>query len=209
VRIAYDLDRSRELDDFARDPSYWSERRKQSPRPLETAEQSALAVAKGALRGSGAVAHRLRVAFARQISVRCEVRYGYVPESGTGASLLALAACDDREGSYVACLGLGGLEAVDEASRHVADAPAPAGIDLDPQHTYAIELRLAGERAASFVDGVQAKEIATGPRERGEVVLFVHSDPEIAVERLVVEGDLDVDGCRRAWVAARVSELGI
>ena len=67
---------------------------------------------------------------------------------------------------------------------------------------------MAGERAIGFLDGAQVSEIAIGSRNRGDIVLLVHSDPVFALLRLEVEGKLDLERARQRWIARQLVDYG-
>ena len=74
-----------------------------------------------------------------------------------------------------------------------------------------LELRHDGETISSRLAGEQVKQLPAGNTQSGEVFVWVKSDPLFEITRFEVEGRLEptsLDELRRAWVDARLVEMG-
>jgi len=70
-------------------------------------------------------------------------------------------------------------------------------------------LHLDEGRATAIVDGANVASVPFASKSAGAVAILVHADVTIEVDELVIEGELDADSAREAWIAARRAELGL
>ena len=209
VRISYELEDPAELQDFTPDPRYNALFRSTLPELL-TAGDTHVGVAEGALNAIGATSYRHVLSFVAPVTVRWKFRYGYVTPEGTPDIHDFVAVCDDGQGNYAALTGFGGLVVLDKPGYHrfehvQSDRP------FKPHQVFEFELEHDGRVVSSRVDGEPVKEVPSGPRTSGHLLLFFHTDTPVSIDELVIEGRVDPEvreALRGAWVAERLSELG-
>lgn len=209
VRIVYEFDDPEELEDFASADGYLQERAVELP-PVQVAEPG-WKVKGGNLEGRGAVALRHLVGLEAPLEVRYQLLYGRAqPGQALNATLL-MAVCDDGDGSYVGAWDLFDLEAIDRATGYVRTAYEQGERKIPPARSIDVELEHDGEKAHLRVGGRDVREVATGKRDRGTTLLWMHGDAVIAVRRLEIRGTLledTEDPARAAWVEEELGKLG-
>jgi hypothetical protein len=205
VRITYDFERGDELGDFELDHGYWSAWRARLPALAQPAPN--LSIHARALRVRGAACLRHEWPFTSPVTVRAKFAFeGLQGDSGT-TPIFFLAACDDRAESLVRCEAFGNLEARDVSTEFRAKDALRSGHEIEEQIPCEVALTVADGRAASYVDGAAACRVDAGPRTRGDVLIYVHSQPVIAFQRLVIEGVPDEDAVRAQWIEQNLSAM--
>jgi hypothetical protein len=206
ARITYEFDKPAEFGDFVKLERYlpdWNARRGLTHK---SEADTALTVEKGKLRGTGLACYRLELAFEAPVTARYGLLSYCDSANDEGSCMICL--CDDGKSNYLGCEGLGGMRAIDLPSR-TDERDYPNGVRADPDHEYAIEMRVADGRCSSIIEGVAAHSVPTGPRTRGDVVIAIHSDCEVELGRLEIEGALDIAKARSRWVAKQLSAIGL
>ncbi|HVS18571.1 MAG TPA: hypothetical protein VMT18_08220, partial [Planctomycetota bacterium] len=130
------------------------------------------------------------------------------PDGGTIYAHWALGVCDDGRGNLVLLEDLGSLLVIDLPEGVSTMAAVQGGQQLGAPR-YTLALSHDGETARSFVNGEPCKELRAATRSAGDVIFSVHSDTQLLVEELVVEGELDEERARARWIERKLAALGL
>ncbi len=211
VRLTYDFEDERELDDFARDDHFLAAHHTQVPK-LSTNDTS-VHVEEGALHAWGAAALRHVLELEGQTAVLAEVRWSERPTGRGKLPILRLGCAADRGGNYVLLSGLGDLFVQSGLPRFQQNVPARDTQTILVGRDYVLELRHDGtSEASSWVDKGRQARIDCGPRTHGLVFLWFHSDLDVRIDELVIEGrprPASLDALRKRWVASELAQLGL
>ena len=184
--------------------------------PLETKDQRFEVDAKaGELVLKGQVIGQHLLAFAAPVRVSYTFE---VPKQGAKADAskamadhLYVSVCDDLEWQHVRARHLGDLDIVDiETETNTFLVPeTPVSYKMGKPYDAVIEVDDEGV-ARTKLDGKQAFEAEAPGRVSGRVVLMTHSEREVRIRELVIEGELaeDQSALEAIWVAAQLTDLG-
>jgi hypothetical protein len=172
---------------------------------LVTGAESRCEVANGKLRMQGATQWQSALRFRAPLDARAVVFHNGT--TGEYESSFFLFAGLDSEGRYVTTTSNGCMK----ASASSSGGPA---LDwncgpIEVEHEYTTVLHLDEGRATAIVDGANVASVPFASKSAGAVAILVHADVTIEVDELVIEGELDADSAREAWIAARRAELGL
>lgn len=206
VRFTYEFDKQEEAAEFSADHGYFAKwRGALSGRMVAAAPEGA--VDGGGFRVRGAACWRSAWTFADGVSVRYDIALTETPSDERRQPMFAVAVCDDREENFVWCQGYGSLYANDAKTKYVKSDSLTEGKSIDAGVAYSLELTVEGGVATTRESGVEVKKIQGVPHRSGGVFLFVHSDPAVVFDKLVIEGKPDTASVEKAWIAKKVAEL--
>ncbi len=211
VNIVYDFNKPEEAKDFYRVPGYLDDIRKTQPATVKKEEDSKWAVAAGEFAGSGSACYRHFADLQAPIVLRYDVVFRETATKGTAppAFMFMIGACDDGQGSYVACANFGSLCVSDRPNKvfkTIADDKPVFG-----KKVYHLELRNDGANVTVFANGEKKFAETNAGRKTGAVFLLFHSDHTIAVQRMEIEGKIDPAWPERAKVEhfrSKLAEIG-
>ncbi len=213
VRLSYDFKHAEQLDDFAGDHDYLAgDRRDAAPLSAE-ADRPIVEWGVGELKLRGRTCLRHRLALRGPATLRVEGEWrtpdgGEMPESAPAKVYIGM--FDDGLGNRIQHAGLGQLTVIDKpASYSMMDGERSYTFFVD--EVYRITIRHDGKsRAWSELDDRMTAVVDAGPRNRGGVYLFTHSEFWFVISSVRLEGRLDpqsfVDD-RAQWVEQRLAEL--
>lgn len=212
VELVYDFIQPSEIQDFTKHVGYLSGLRKKYP-PLSRSEADArIDVADGRAVFIGPASWRLPIGFQAPFRVRYTIRFLKLEGEMTAPPSFDLLLCDDRKEGFVRATEFGWIWAVDRATGRTAEASPPAAIQYFDNTDYEIEVSHDGARVSTRFAGEDRAACNVGPVHAGDVVLFVHTDQPIAIERFEVAGRVEtasLERARRAWIDRHLAELGL
>jgi len=207
VKLTYEFDKKGELADFTPDHEYFKSWRSslgdRAVAPAPSAE-----IAQGGLQMKGAACLRHAWEFVAPIKVTYEVGFQGLNEDPKRTPLFAVGALDDRAENFVWCQGFGSLFANHVPKRFVKSDGVSSNRAIEEGSNTKLELAVADGKITTRENGEVVKEAAGAPHTAGGVFLFVHSDPTVVFERLVIEAKPDTTAVRRAWVKRKLAEIG-
>jgi len=215
LTLEYDFKDAAQLGDWPRLQEYapeWVDMLE----PLETKEARFEVDAKaGELVLKGQVIGQHLLAFAAPVRVSYTFE---IPKQGakadaskTMADHVYVSVCDDLGWQHVRARHLGDLDIVDiETETNTFLVPeTPLSYKMGKPYDAVLEVDAEG-MARTKLDGKQAFEAAAPGRVSGRVVLMAHSEREVRIHELVIEGELAADqsALETIWVAAQLEGLG-
>jgi hypothetical protein len=161
--------------------------------------------------GIGRAVVQLAANFQAPLTLNYELVYGSPPPGRPMNTSLMVAICYDGLASYVGARDLFMLEAQDPLSEFERTTRLTGIHILRPGRTEHVELHHTGTKARMTVEGDLPREVLAGPRDSGGIVLWVHSEMGVQVQRLEIVGTLKggVEAGREAWIAGRLTDLGL
>jgi hypothetical protein len=208
VRLTYEFEKQEEGEDFAADHGYFAHWRKNLGDQF-VAPSPTMSLDRGALRTSGAACWRHAWNFEAPIVVRYEVSFDGLSDDPRRTPLFAWAVCDDRAENFIWCQGFGSLYANDANAGFAKSESITVGKRIEGGDIYRLELEVREGVVTTREGGEDVKRFTGVPHQRGGMFLFVHSDPVVALENLVIEGKPDLQGIQENWIAKRLAAIGL
>lgn len=204
--LRYEFDDPRELADFtAADeiPPYYA---RFVPLQLES---TPLVIEDGALHGRGRHLLTHVVPFEAPLSVRWTIEYRSGELDDPEGVILAVFACHDGWQQYAMNVNLGDLEVRDGARFEVDKLPDEERF-LPYDRPHPVALIHTGDAVRVEVAGKTRAEVVGTAPARGAITLYLHSDMELWLHDLEIEGGLSPRALaprRSAWAEARRAAL--
>lgn len=211
VALVYDFVQPSEVEDFTKHAGYLAELRKKYP-PLALSEADAsVRVVDGRAVFLGPASWRLPVGFQAPFQVRYTFRFVKLEGEMTAPPSFDLLLCDDGKEGFVRATEFGWIWAVDRATGRTAEASPTSNISYFDGVDYEVEVVHDGARVTTRFAGEDRASCNVGSMRGGSIVMFVHSEQPVSVERLEVSGRVDtasLEQARRGWIDRRMAELG-
>jgi hypothetical protein len=208
VRLTYEFEAKGEVGDFHADHTYFGVWRANLT-DRKVADKPSFTVERGALRVQGAACVRQRWSFADQLLVKYDVSFEGLDADTARTPLFALGICDDKQENFAWCQGFGSLYANDVRSKFVKTDSRQDNFAIQDGVVYPLEFELAAGTLTTRDNGEKVKEAAGVPHKSGGVFFYVHSDPFVLLERLVIEGKPDMATVEQAWVDRKLEQLAL
>ncbi len=211
VALVYDFVQPAEVEDFTKHTGYLAElRKKYTPVSISEADAN-VRVVDGRAVFLGPASWRLPVGFQAPFQVRYTFRFVKVEGEMTAPPSFDLLLCDDGKEGFVRATEFGWIWAVDRATGRTAEASPANNISYFDGVDYEVEVVHDGARVTTRFAGEDRASCNVGSMRGGAIVMFVHTDQPVSVERLEVSGRVDtasLEQARRGWIDRRMAELG-
>jgi len=210
TRFTWDFDAPAEAADWIRDEGYLKTWQDTFPKISVAAADSRLQVKKGHLAGTGQACYRSAASFSGPVTVRLSYSYAST-DTEHGAPYFCVLVCDDGAGSYIVASDQGFMHVRDlkQSYDRQARAGEPTGYYEDEDLEF--EVVHDGKDVATTLDQKPLTKVGCGPRKSGSVVLFMHMDSPLEIERIVVEGKIPPESLHELethWIAEQLAALG-
>jgi hypothetical protein len=209
VTVVYDFNKPDEAKDWVKVPGYLDSFHKGLAPTAKKEEESSWTVANGEFGGVGSACYRNFLLFEAPVTVRYDMVFRPSSAKNPDAFTFFVAACDDGDGNYTACLNFGDLQIVDTKDgvlKTLADEkPAQS------KRVQKLELRNDGTNVSTWLGGQKRFETPCGKRTNGSVVMWFHTDNPVAIQKIEIEGKLDpswADRAKSAYYDAKLAEIG-
>jgi hypothetical protein len=209
VTVLYDFNKPDEAKDWVKVPGYLDSFHKGLAATAKKEEDSSWTVANGEFNGVGSACYRNFLLFEAPVTVRYEMVFRPSSAKSPDAFTFFVAACDDGDGSYTACMNFGDLQIVDNKTGVMKtlaeEKPAQS------KRVQKLELRNDGTTVSTWLGGQKRFEAPCGKRTNGSVVMWFHTDNPVAIQKIEIEGKLDpswADRAKSAYYDAKLAEIG-
>jgi len=210
TRFTWEFDAPEEAADWVRDPGYLKSWHDSFPKVSVGEADSRLQVKKGQLAGTGQACYRSAASFSGPVKV--QLRYRYVSMAAEhGPAYFCLLVCDDGAGSYIVAADQGFIHVRDLKESYDREARASDRSGYYEDEDLEFEVVHDGKEVATTLDQKPLTKAGCGPRKSGSVVLFMHMDSPLEIERIVVEGKLPPESLHELgshWIAEQLTALG-
>jgi hypothetical protein len=209
VTVVYDFNKPEEAKDWIKVPGYLDSFHKGLAATAKKEADSSWTVIGGEFTGAGSACYRNYLLFEAPVTVRYDLVFRPSSSKNPEAFTFFVAACDNGEEDYTACLNFGDLQVVDKKSgilKTLADEkPAQS------KKVQKLELRNDGTNVSTWLGGQKHFETPCGKRTSGSVVMWFHTDNTVAIQKIEIEGKLDPSWAVRAKAAyyeTKLAEIG-
>lgn len=211
IKLAYSFDNEAELEDFVEEKEYLKDLRSHCEKQTGKL-RSEFIIRDGSLKALGATCLRHVLPFSSPFRVRYRFRFNSSSDPKSKKTpLLLLGTCDDSYGSFIGCSNLGLLQVLDFREGFFR-FKAPIFKPIYTGKIYEIQLVHNGQgQIESFVDGKAETCISSGPRQRGKLFFWLHSEFEVEIEELQIQGILDSDSLKEfetEWIKTELEAMG-
>lgn len=197
VRLTLDFSDAAQLGAFEQVPTFFLEWRSRMEIERSTPEVS---VEDGALRMVGPAACKLRLGLGAPLRVEVTA----IQRSTSGYSLLEVFALFENEDNFVACAPERLLVRDERSSSECVQGK----YTVPTERPYRLAFAVGADEAFAFCDDRKVAQCPSKGRTKGDLVLYAHSDAPIVVDKFVIEGQLDLDHARAAWIDAELARRG-
>lgn len=211
VELVYDFQKPAEIEDFTKHAGYLTELRKKYPALSRSEADARIDVVDGRAVFVGPASWRLPIGFQAPFQVRYTLRFVKVEGEMTAPPSFDLLLCDDGKEGFVRATEFGWIWAVDKSTGRTAEANPPSSIQYFDDIDYDVEVTHDGTRVSTRFAGDDRASCNVGTLRSGGLVLFVHSDQPVSLERMAITGRVEtssLDGARKNWIERRMTELG-
>lgn len=211
VRLTYDFTSDEELADFAKHVAYLPDLRKKYGPLLRSEAEAKAEVVNGRAVFIGPTCWRLPIGFQAPFQVRYTLRVVHVEGELAAGPTFDVLCCDDTKGTFVRATAFGWIWVNDLVTNRQAEANPTGDMSYLQDTDYDVEVAHDGARLSTRFSGENRANCAVGGVTAGDVVLWVHTDLPISVERFEITGRVDPKSLARArarWVDAELARLG-
>jgi hypothetical protein len=212
VGLVYDFDRPEEAADFAKHAGYLPELREKYEPLMRAEAQASVEAVGGRAVFLGPACWRLPIGFQAPFQVRYTVRVVHVDGELAPNPTFDVLACDDMKESFVRATVFGWIWVNDLVTGRTAEANPVETITYLQDTDYSVEAVHDGARMTTRLDDKDRASCAIGTLTGGDIVLFVHTDLPVSLERFEITGRVDKKSLGRArarWVDRQMTELGL
>jgi hypothetical protein len=211
VRVHYDFEEAEQELDFPPDDSYLAAYRSSNGELVGKKYADALHVSKGSLRGAGRAVVRHVLELDAPMTVRWQLRMRHGPTGDKGKIVYALGICGDAYERCIQASIFGWLDLLlPGGARAIYKTEGDALVWATHKYNYVLEHD--GQELRFSRDGAAPAKGGAGKLTGGRTFIFLHSDHEVWMEELTIEGrvtERSLELRRLRWIEERLADLGM